>query len=285
MNVLLTNGDGYAANGLRAMRQALIDAGCNVLTVAPMRPHRRASRMASGQRPVAMDRVGGDDRHPIFQADGSPVDCVRIAILSGMAREVSVVVSGIGEGASIGDDATYSSTTGAAMEAALLGYPAMAVSQQARDGRFRFDDLTDHDLAWCGVVGAELASWMGAAPPPDRAFLNVNAPASLADRHLKRTTLDHRIWDPADCHTIETPAGEGWLTFSTPADRDPRFEMRHGSDAWAIAHGHVSVTPIGLDFGQPRQAARLRAWADRAIAAIDPRLGASTGACAAGCCG
>ena len=279
MNVLLTNGDGYAAKGLAAMRQSLIGAGFNVLTVAPATPCGRSARSVTDHGVIAMDPVGGEDRHPIFKVEGTPVDCVRVAILSGLAREVSVVVAGINEGATLGDDATYSSTLGAAMEGALLGYPAMAISQQARDG------LTDHGFEWCGAVGGELAAWMSASPPPEHSILNVNAPALLADRHLKLTSFAHRIWSAADCEPVEGGTANGRVTFSIPVDSAPQFAMTPDSDAQAIANGHVSITPISLDFGRSRQTARLRSWTRATIVKADPRLGASDGSCRAGCCG
>lgn len=276
MNILLTNGGGCGADGLAAMRQALIGAGFNVLTVAPAAPCHKVSRAVTGDGPIAMNRAGGDDRHPILSVAGTPVDCVRVAILSGMAREVSVVISGINEGANLGDNATYSSTLGAAMEGALLGYPSMAISQETRG------EPTGADFEWSSVVGAELAAWMGASPPPDHSVLNINVPATLTDRHLKLTSFAHRIWNPADCKLAESDYES--ITFTFPIDRDAQFAMTPDSDAHALAHGHVSMTPISLDFGQGRQFAHLRNWTRATIAKADPRFGASDGSCNAGCC-
>lgn len=277
MNVLLTNGNGYKAHGLLAMRRALIDAGFNVLTIAPATPCHNVSRSVTSCGPITMDQVGGDDRHPILAVAGTPVDCVRIAILSGMARDVSIVLSGIHEGANLGDNATYSSTLGAAVEGALLGYPSMAISQETGDGP------TASSFEWCAVVGAELAAWMSSSPPPDHSVLNVNAPARLTDRHLKLTSFAHRIWSPADCEQLESHGGS--IAFSIPIDRTPKFEVTRGSDASALAHGHVSITPVSVDFGSGRQFARLRNWLKTTIAQVEPRLGASDGSCKAGCCG
>lgn len=285
MDVLLTNDDGYQAGGMAAIRDAMIDAGLNVLSVAPDGPRSGTSRSASFRKPVVMTRDGGDDRNPIYRADGTPVDCVRAAILSGLAKDVRLVVSGINEGANLGDDATYSSTFGSAAEGALLGLPALSISQQARDGRFRLVDLTDYDYGWCSEVGAELAAWMIASPPPPRSILNVNAPGMLKDRRLKITALDHRVWDPVHYEAVETDTGHGWYTFLTNVDRDPVFTMRPGSDASAVAAGHVSVTPVSFDFGDVRAAGRLRRWLRQSVEVINPRLGASDGECRSGCCG
>lgn len=284
-DVLLTNDDGYQSGGMAAMRSAMIEAGLTVLSVAPDGPRSGTSRSASFRVPVVMTRDGGDDTNPIYRANGTPVDCVRAAILSGLASGVGLVVSGINEGANLGDDATYSSTFGSAAEGALLGLPALSISQQARDGRFRLVDLTDYDYEWCGTVGAELAAWMIASPPPPRSILNVNAPGMLKDRRLKVTAFDHRAWDPAHYEAVETESGEGWFTFLTNVDRDPVFTMRPGSDASAVAAGHVSVTPVSFDFGDARAFSRLRRWVRTTLEQVNPRLGASDGQCREGCCG
>jgi 5'-nucleotidase len=285
MDVLLTNDDGYRSLGMAAIRDAMVEAGLRVLSVAPDGPRSGNSRSASFRKPVVMTRDGGDAVNPIYRADGTPVDCVRAAILSGLARDVRLVVSGINEGANLGDDATYSSTFGSAAEGALLGLPALSISQQSRDGRFRLVDLTGYDYGWCAQVGAELAAWMIASPPPRRSILNVNAPGVLRDRRLKATTLDHRVWDPAHYEAVETEAGDGWFTFPTNVARDPVFTMRRGSDASAVAAGHVSVTPVSFDFGNGKAARHLRHWLRRSLDVINPRLGASDGRCREGCCG
>lgn len=283
--VLLTNDDGYQSPGLSAIRTALIEAGLQVLSVAPDGPRSGTSRSASFRRPVVMSRVGGDDDNPIYAADGTPVDCVRAAVLSGLAAGAGLVVSGINEGANLGDDATYSSTFGSAAEGALLGLPALSISQQSRDGRFRLVDLTDYDFTWCGQVGAMLAAWMVSCPPPPRSILNVNAPGRLNDHRLRITALDHRVWDPAHYEAVETESGQGWYTFLTNVDRDPVFTMREGSDATALAEGQVSVTPISFDFADPRAATRLRRWVRRTLEAVNPRLRSVADGGEAGGCG
>ena len=284
VEVLLTNDDGYKSSGLEAMRRALMDAGLTVVSVAPDGARSGTSRSASFRKPVVMKRDGGDDQNPIYRANGTPVDCVRVAILSGLASGVRLVVSGINEGANLGDDATYSSTFGSAAEGALLGIPALSISQQSRDGRFRLVDLTDYDFGWCATVGGELAAWMVANPPPSRSILNVNAPGTLKDRRLKLTAFDHRHWNPSDYRAVDTEDGEGWFTFLTNVEQDPVFSMRAGSDASAVAAGHVSITPVSFDFSDARALGRLRRWVRATVKAINPRLGAGDGRCQEGCC-
>lgn len=284
MNILLTNAEGYDALGIAALRSALILSGFNVLTVAPATSGSRLSRAISDREPVLVERSGGDDRHPLYRVHGTAPDCVRIAILSGLASNVSVVVSGIGEEANIGDDASYSSTLGAALEAGMLGYPAMAISQQAHGTSSCCDNRNACDFDWASAVGAEFAAWLAASPPPGRSALNVNVPVHLADRHIKLTSFSERIWEPLDCQQTEAEADGGWLV-QPAAYGLPRFAKEVGSDAWALDNGHVSVTPLSFDRGIGRSAVRLRAWTRSIIQQVDPRLGASDGTCSAGCCG
>lgn len=273
--VLLTNDDGYQSGGLAAIRDAMISAGLRVVSVAPDGPRSGTSRSASFRKPVVMKFAGGDEANPIFAADGTPVDCVRAGVVSGLAAKygISVVVSGINEGANLGDDATYSSTFGSAAEGALMGYPALSISQQSRDGRFRLVDVTDYDYDWCAEVGAFVTRLLATDPPPKRSILNVNAPGRPKGRALEMTSLDHRRWDLSHFEPVETPNGHGWFTFLTNVDRDPAFTMRPGSDASALASGHVSVTPVSFDFGDVRAASALRRWTKRSIETLNAQLG------------
>ena len=284
MNILLTNAEGYDAPGIAALRSALILSGFNVLTVAPAAPQVRLSKAISDREPVLVERSGGDDRHPLYRVHGTAPDCVRIAILSGLASQVSAVVVGIGEEANVGEDASNSSTLGAALEGGMLGYPAMAISQQAHGTHSCCGSRSTPDFAWASAVGAELAAWLAASPPPDRSVLNINVPAHLADRHIKLTSFSECIWEPLDCQRANVESEDSWLV-QPHANGLPRFAKEPGSDAWALDKGHVSVTPLSFDRGIGRSAVRLRAWTRSIIQQVDPRLGATEGACSAGCCG
>src|SRR5579872_169630 len=176
--VLLTNDDGYQSPGLAAMRQALVEEGLSTITLAPDAPRSGVARSASFRVPIVPRRVGGEDDAPIYAANGTPVDCVRVALLAGIAAKARVVISGINEGANLGDDSTYSSTLGAAVEGALLGRAAMAVSQQSRDGRFRLVDVTGYNFGGAATIAVRLARTLLDEPPPPRSVLNINVPAA-----------------------------------------------------------------------------------------------------------
>ena len=271
--VLLCNDDGYESPGLDAARSALINAGCKVITVAPAGPRSGTSRSASFRAPVAFQFVGGDDENPIYAVKGTPTDCVRVAVFSGLAQGVGAVVSGINEGANLGDDATYSSTLGAAIEGALLGYPSLAASQQSRDGRFRLVDLTDYDFGWGARVmaGITLKLIEDREKIPARSVLNFNAPTGGASE-LVVAGLDHRRWDLSPIHSVPMDEGDGWLIFGTHPEQDPVFEHREGSDSWALARGFASVTPLSFAWDNRHARRCLARWTRDAVDELNGKL-------------
>jgi 5'-nucleotidase len=276
VKVLLTNDDGYQSPGVAAARDALIASGLRVVTVAPDGPRSGTARSASFRKPITITRMGGDEKDPIYVTNGTPTDCVRVAVLSGLASDVDAVVSGINEGANLGDDATYSSTLGSAIEGALLGFPAVAASQQSRDGRFRLVDLTDYDFAWGAGVMSELTKLMirDRTKLPPRSVLNFNAPA-VPTRQIALANLDRRIWDPARIPSIETENGPGWLLFGTHPEQDPLFEHRAGSDSWVLAKGDAALTPLNFEWDLPGGRSRLMRWARAAVSELNGAGGVS----------
>ena len=273
--ILLANDDGVASEGLAVAREALIATGASVLTVAPHEPKSGTSRAATFRNPVPIHRHGGCDRHPVYAAEGTPADCVRVAMLSGLAERFDLVVSGINEGANLGDDATYSSTLGAAIEGALLGCPAIAASQQSRDGRFRLVDLMDYDFAGGTTVLVELvlAVIRNRDGLPRRSVLNLNTPGTPA-RGLRIAHLDERVWPDGSVYAgpRERDGASGWFVFGTHPERDPEFALTPGGDAHALAEGYAAVTPLCFDWRDARAHARLRRWTRHRVAALNERV-------------
>ena len=263
VRVLLANDDGVASKGLAAARDALMAAGVTVLTVAPHQPRSGTARSASFRRPVSLERHGGSDAHPIYASDGTPTDCVRVAILSGVADRIDAVVSGINEGANLGDDATYSSTLGAAIEGALLGFPAISASQQTRDGRFRLIDLTDYDFEPGARLLARLVERLisGRAGLPPRSVLNVNFPGNPA-KGIRVAHFDERQWGPGSIFSEPraSDGAAGWLVFGTHPVHDPVFSHQRGSDSWTLAQGYAAVTPLNFKWSDATGRRRLARW-------------------------
>src|SRR4051795_7099873 len=187
MRVLLTNDDGIEADGLQALRRALLAVdGIELAVVAPDGNRSAFARMITTRRPLWVSEVEFGDGTRGYSTDGTPVDCVRLARL-GLVEgfRPDVVVSGVNHGANLGDDISYSGTVAAAIEGLILGVPGVAVSQQssgrAYDHRFgsTFDFGSGADFA-ARVVGelAGAAADTGAALPlPAGTLLNINVPA------------------------------------------------------------------------------------------------------------
>lgn len=277
MNVLLTGGSEQTALGLLAMRQALIVSGFNVLTVVPETESEHAARSISPNAAISIVQAGGDDKNPIYKVDGTPVDCVRIAVLSGLARDVSVVVSGICEQLCVGEQSLYSGTAGAAQEAAGFGYPSLAIFQQTVEGKSVACD-------WSSMVAAEVAAWLGASSPPIRCAVSINVPAVLKSRSLKLTMPASRVWDPAELGQPTVDELTGRVTFKRAVCQPPQFEMHADTDASTVAKGHVSLTILESDVANS-VGVHVREWLAETIKSINLRIGATPQACQAGCCG
>ncbi|HEY8866806.1 MAG TPA: 5'/3'-nucleotidase SurE, partial [Solirubrobacteraceae bacterium] len=183
MKVLLTNDDGIEAEGLQALRRALLAvAGVELAVVAPDGNRSAVARSITTRRPLWVEEVDFGDGTTGFATDGTPVDCVRFARLGLIdGFEADLVVSGINHGSNLGDDITYSGTVAAAFEAIILGLPGIAVSQQsqARELDFRMGRHFDFDAAAAFV--ARVVEEIERLPLPAGTLLNVNVPAGEPD--------------------------------------------------------------------------------------------------------
>jgi 5'-nucleotidase len=237
--VLITNDDGYAAEGLRLLRRALMGAGLQTVTIAP-----DSNRSATGRRitvhgTVSMRRVYAED-DPIWACDGTPTDCVRLGILSDAFPTFDLVVSGANHGSNLGDDVHYSGTVSAAAEAAALGLPAIAVSQCGPDLKLGFLDEDPHAFHHLDFVAALARRLVTRILLPE-VCLNVNLPADRATGAPRWTTLGRRAW--CDARVTTTRVADGTLAF-TPWASDAPAQFEPGTDFEALRHGKVSVTPL-----------------------------------------
>src|SRR3954467_11142468 len=161
--ILGTNDDGYATDGLKALAGALSALG-EVTIVAPMNESDAIGHALTLRRPLRLEHIS--DR--VTAVDGTPTDCVNIAIAQVFKGMPDLVLSGINTGWNIGDDVTYSGTVAGALEGALLGVPSIAVSLSRTRG--------DYDFQWAARAAAAMAGAMLARPLPGRTFLNINVP-------------------------------------------------------------------------------------------------------------
>jgi len=255
VKVLLTNDDGIQAEGLQALRAALVQVpGVELAVVAPDGNRSATARSITTRRPLWVEEVPFGDGTVGYATDGTPVDCVRLArlgLIEGFDAEV--IVSGINHGANLGDDITYSGTVAAALEGVVLGLPAIAVSQQsaAREMDFRFGSEFDfsHAAAFVARVVEELAGTAGQAggrmPLPAGTLLNVNVPAGEPGG-VEVARLGKRIYRDELKLSNDDPGDAGrrryWIYGA-----DPGFHDEPGTDLAAVAAGRIAVTPIHFD--------------------------------------
>ena len=234
--ILLSNDDGYRAEGIQAIREALSAFG-DVIVCAPEVEQSGASHALSLHRPV---RLFTHDEG-VYSVDGTPADCVYVALHADqlvLPRRPDIVVSGINHGVNLGDDAFYSGTVAAAREAALKGIPAIAFSAGPEA------NIDAAARQSCKLIETLWATQL--APP---LLLNVNFPAG-ARWELATTRLGRRVYrDEVDvCYN---PRGRQYLWLGGPS---AKHHPAPGSDTEAYDAGIVGVTPLILDlWGQSDQ--------------------------------
>ncbi len=244
MNVLLTNDDGIEADGLQALRRALLEIpDVELAVIAPDGNRSAMARSITTRRPLWVQEVDfGDGTHG-YATDGTPVDCVRLARLGLIdGFEAQLIVSGINHGANLGDDITYSGTVAAALEGVVLGLPAIAVSQQsaAREMDFRLSDR--FDFAEGARFVARVVEEIDDFPMAPGTLLNVNCPAGDADG-VEVTRLGKRIYRDQLKLTDEQDDRRRYWIYGA----DPGFEDEPGTDLAAVAAGKIAVTPLHFD--------------------------------------
>ncbi len=261
MHVLLTNDDGVFGEGLRVLREELLALGARVTVVAPEGERSGVGRAITIDGPVSVKPAGGTAESPVFACSGTPVDCVRIGLLSELVARADLVLAGINHGLNAGDDATYSGTVGAALEAALLGYPAAAFSQQRQSGSFR------HDVAEPGIdfplagTAARLALALAGSPPPGRAALSVNLPVANGEPELALTRPGRRSYHRGFLAPAFESAGDSHFhPYGTPWDLPAPYEDEPGTDFFALGAGRISVSVISPDWGDHDGSVDLRRW-------------------------
>ncbi len=232
MRILISNDDGYQAPGIIALAEALT-AIAAVTVVAPERDRSGASNSLTLENPIRATRMGNG----FIRVDGTPTDCVHLAITGLLEQEPDMVVSGINSGANLGDDVLYSGTVAAAMEGRFLGLPAIAVSLVAQHAAQHYDTAAR--------VASALVQHLNAKPLPADTILNVNVPdlpweelqgfvaTRLGHRHKAEPVIKANDPRGRPIYWVGPPGGE--------QDAGP------GTDFHAVRSGQVSVTPIQVD--------------------------------------
>jgi len=248
MTILLTNDDGLHAPGLAEMARALPESPMRTC-VAPLQEQSGMSHALTMNRPLRVLESGPGR----WAVDGTPVDCVYVAIHKLLPEMPTLVISGINLGANLGDDVFYSGTVGAAREAALSGLPALAVSLDMTD----ISERPHFETA--SAIALNVVEAMGNAALPPGVFLNLNVPNRPLDKvnGLVVCPLGRRHYDPVVEERTD-PRGKPYYWIGG----EPVGEfMAEGTDGSWIAKGYATLTPMGLDNTAHEHLSTLQLWA------------------------
>ncbi|TJZ73562.1 5'/3'-nucleotidase SurE [Chitiniphilus eburneus] len=244
MRILISNDDGYFSPGIEALAAAL-SPHHDVTVCAPERDRSAASNSLTLDRPLSIRKAPSG----FFYANGTPTDCVHVAVTGFMEHPPELVVSGINHGANMGEDTIYSGTVAAATEGYLLGVPALAVSLASRSPRH-------YDAA--AQVAQDLVAHCQRQPFRGAVLLNVNVPdlPYAQIKGFKTTRLGHRHRS-APVIKAENPRGEPiWWVGPVGEVAD----AGEGTDFHAVAEGYVSVTPLSIDLTAYAQLDFISTW-------------------------
>lgn len=245
MKIMVTNDDGISAPGIIALAAALRPLG-RLAVVAPDREQSAISHAITLHHPLRAEQRGDD----IFAVSGTPTDCVNLGIHNLLDFRPDLVVSGINRGANMGDDVTYSGTVSAAMEATLMGIPAVAISLATSSEGANYAAAA---AFICSIIRRILAEGL----PPDT-FLNINVP-DLPAEHLKAPVITRqgkKRYQGAIVDKID-PRGKQYYWIGS---MEPTYDDVEGTDFAAVSRGHISITPLHLDLTNYASLDVLRGW-------------------------
>jgi 5'-nucleotidase len=250
MYILISNDDGVQSEGLLALRQALDTIG-ETAVVAPDRNWSGAGHYRKLFDPLRAWEVRLADGSPAITCDGTPADCVALAILGLLPRRPDLVVSGINHGANLGDDLLYSGTVAAAMEAVICGVPGIAVS-------LHNPERAVWDFRSAAQAAAQIVRHVERRGLPAEVLLNVNVPPGPPEdiRGIQVARLGRRIYRD-ELVVRHDPRGRPYYWIG---GGEPENHLEEGTDVSAVVGGYVSVTPVHFDLTSHRWLAELRSW-------------------------
>jgi 5'-nucleotidase len=244
MRILLSNDDGYLAPGLAELVDSLAGLG-EITVVAPEQNRSGASNSLTLDRPLFLKRAGNG----FYFVNGTPTDCVHLAVTGMLDNLPDIVVSGINLGANMGDDTIYSGTVAAATEGFLLGLPSIAISLTSFEGS---------NFATAGRIARELVERFIRDPIREPVLLNVNVPdipyEQLQGMEVTRLGRRHKA-EPVVRMTSPRNETVFWVgAAGAAADAGP------GTDFNAVERGCVSITPLQIDLTHTAQLGAVRNW-------------------------
>jgi len=248
MRILISNDDGYFAPGIAVLAATLKIEGHAVTVVAPERDRSGASNSLTLDRPLMVRQTPAGFNY----VNGTPTDCVHLAVTGLLPELPDMVISGINHGANMGDDTVYSGTVAAATEGFLLGIPSIAVS---------LANLQTENFQTAAEFVAGLVRRFAAQPFPEHVLLNVNVPDIPSDQlsgvEVTRLGRRHKAQD-----TVKTVNPRNQTMFWVGAAGAAQ-DAGPGTDFHAISHGKISVTPLQLDLTRYTQMGLVSEWLSR----------------------
>lgn len=241
MNLLLTNDDGYASEGIQLLKEKLLKKH-TVYLCAPIKQMSATSHAITLFKPMEIKELNKKE----FALDGTPADCIKIALFH-LFKDIKfdIVISGVNNGPNMGEDIYYSGTVAGAREGAMNKIFSVAASLDGWDGEKNFQFSTDFI--------AELVNNMKAKILQENIVLNINFPNIKKPKGVKITHLGERIYQ--DFVSIERMNDKVFVTIKGD---DPSFNDLIGSDLNSVSEGYISITPIANEVNDPEMIERLK---------------------------
>jgi 5'-nucleotidase len=235
--ILITNDDGISSPGIRALAKTLKSIG-DVYIVAPEVEQSAVAHALTLHRPLRFEKIGKNK----YFVNGTPTDCVIIAVNKLLSQKPDIIVSGINNGANLGDDITYSGTVAAAIEGTLLGIPSIAVSLVRKNNTNGFPRTTP-GFQMAADFARKLVLKIFDKGLPYDTLLNVNVPDTLKVKGVKLTRQGKLVYDNSIQELID-PRGREYYWIGGGI---PQWGSGENTDFEAVQNGYISVTPIHLD--------------------------------------
>jgi len=249
MRILLSNDDGYFAPGLACLAEHLAKIA-EIIVVAPERDRSGSSNSLTLDRPLSLHK----SHTGFYFVNGTPTDCVHLAVTGMLDVMPDMIVSGINDGANMGDDTIYSGTVAAATEGFLLGIPSLAIS---------LVDASDGNFTTAARVAVDMVTRFGSNNIAGSVLLNINVPNVDYDqiKGIEVTRLGSRHKAEPVIKT-KSPRGESvyWVGAAGPVQ-----DAGKGTDFYAIENKMVSVTPLQIDLTRYDQLDRVNTWLNNEI--------------------
>ena len=241
IRILVTNDDGVDSPGLRALAERLAEVG-EVTVVAPAREMSGIGHALTLSEPLRYQEL----KERVYSVEGTPTDCVNLAVGNLLGRRPDLVVSGINRGANLGDDVTYSGTVAGAMEGTMLGITSFAISLASK---------ASVDYKTAAEFAVQLARIVAAKQLPRHTFLNVNVPAGKVEgvRITSQGKRDYRA-------NVEQRVDPRSRVYFWIKQGFSRWERNGVSDITAVRENLISVTPLHIDFTNYQALDELASW-------------------------